>query len=119
MQIRYGTWRQTTQRLYGYPLPFQRAYEARLNIAVGQAYLTHLSTYLRRHRDLWQEDERTLLLACYNAGPSRTRRAGFALHRLPYRTQSYVRRICQLHDHYRAQYAQLRHAAFTQKLVAN
>ncbi len=98
MQIKAETWSDTTRKLFGNRVPFSRAFEGKLNQQVGSAYLDHLQTFLSRHQRLWRADERSLLLACYNAGPERVRRAGFDLRRLPAHTQDYVKRASALHD---------------------
>lgn len=98
MQIKADTWNDTTSRLFGRRVPFTRAFEGKLNQQVGSAYLDNLQTFLSRHQRLWRADERSLILACYNAGPERVRRAGFDLRRLPAHTQDYVKRTSALHD---------------------
>ena len=69
-----------------------------LNRHVGTAYLATLHSFLQANKDKWQADERSLLLACYNAGPQRVAAAGFSLRRLPRSTQDYVTRASALHD---------------------
>lgn len=98
MQIRAGTWRDVTARLYGAPLPFDRAFDPALNRRVGAAYLAHLQDRLLARRSEWKADERTLLLAAYNAGPGRLRAARYAIERLPRSTRDYVERASALHD---------------------
>ena len=98
MQIRAGTWRDVTARLYGAPLPFDRAFEPALNRRVGAAYLAQLQDRLLARRYEWKSDERALLLAAYNAGPGRLRAARYTLERLPRSTRDYVERASALHD---------------------
>ncbi|HOO20017.1 MAG TPA: lytic transglycosylase domain-containing protein [Kiritimatiellia bacterium] len=98
MQIRAGTWRDVTARLYGAPLPFDRAFEPALNRRVGAAYLAQLQDRLLTRRSEWKSDERALLLAAYNAGPGRLRAARYTLERLPRSTRDYVERASALHD---------------------
>lgn len=98
MQIRAGTWRDVTARLYGAPLPFDRAFEPALNRRVGAAYLAQLQDRLLTRRSEWKSDERALLLAAYNAGPGRLRAARYSLQRLPRSTRDYVERASALHD---------------------
>ncbi len=98
MQIQAGTWREVTARLYGAPLPFDRAFEPALNRRVGAAYLAHLQNRLLARRSEWKSDERALLLAAYNAGPGRLRAARYALERMPRSTRDYVERAGALHD---------------------
>ncbi len=100
MQIMRATWRETTANLYGKSLSFDRAFDPAVNRKVGTAYLATLHTYLQQNRNKWQADERSLLLACYNAGPQRVAAAGFNLRRLPASTQDYVKRASALHDQY-------------------
>lgn len=98
MQIKADTWAEVTRKQLGVRIPFSRAFEPATNIRVGSAYLSNLQGFLSEHRHLWRADERSLLLACYNAGPERVRRAGFDLHRLPASTRDYVKRGSALHD---------------------
>jgi hypothetical protein len=102
MQIKSATWREMTALLYTEPIDFERAFEPGLNREVGQAYLANLAEFLRVHQSAWQADMRTLLAACYNAGPTRVREAGFDPRRLPPSTQDYVQRVAALHDLYMA-----------------
>jgi len=98
MQIKAGTWSDVTRGLFGSKVSFDRAFEPKLNRQVGEAYLAHLQKFLAKHRRSWKADERSLLLACYNAGPERVLRAGFDLRRVPARTRDYVLRGSALHD---------------------
>ena len=100
MQIKAGTWRDMTTRLFGRPLPFDRAFEPDLNRRVGIAYLAFLQESILPRQAEWKSDERALLLAAYNAGPGRLRRSGFDLDRMPAQTQDYVERASALHDVY-------------------
>ncbi len=98
MQIKRDTWRGVTARLYGEPLPFRWAFHPGWNRRVGRAYLARLHDLLAAHRDDWRADERTLLLAAYNAGPARLAAAGFDPARLPASTRDYAARVAHLHD---------------------
>lgn len=98
MQIMPGTWQETTRYLYGSPLSFRQAFNPALNREVGTAYLARLHQFLVEHRARWRADERSLLLACYNAGPNRVLEAGFDVRRLPASTRDYVKRASTLHD---------------------
>ena len=98
MQIKAGAWGDVTSRLFGRRVSFDRAFEPKLNQQVGAAYLADLQRFLARHNKVWKSDERSLLLACYNAGPERVKRAGFDLRRLPAHTRDYVKRASNLHD---------------------
>ncbi len=98
MQIRSGTWRDMTARLYGAPLPFDQAFDPEINRRVGMEYLATLQATLRKNRDQWKADERTLLLAAYNAGPGRLRTSGFDPDFMPRQTRDYVERASALHD---------------------
>lgn len=98
MQVMEETWRETTERLYGKPISFKRAFEPELNREVGSAYLAYLHKFILANRDKWQASERSLLLACYNAGPNRVKRAGFNIKKLPASTRDYVTRASALHD---------------------
>ena len=100
MQIKSGTWRDMTIRLFGAPLPFDRAFEPDLNRRVGTAYLAFLQETILPRQTEWKSDERSLLLAAYNAGPGKLRDSGFDLARLPRQTRDYVERASALHDAY-------------------
>lgn len=102
MQIKRATWHHTTRRVFGHRVHFDRAFDANLNRKVGRAYLAELSGFLRQHQGSWHADERSLLLACYNAGPARVLEARFDLRRLPASTRDYVERATALHDYYLA-----------------
>jgi len=100
MQIRLGTWRETTSQLFSEPVPFDEAFNPELNRRVGKAYLASLQEYLLDHRSEWNADMRSLLAACYNGGPNRVLASKFSLQALPSSTQSYVDRVTSLHDFY-------------------
>lgn len=103
MQIKETTWYEMTERLFGRTVPFARAFNADLNRRVGKAYLAELQGFLYAHRDEWQADERSLLLACYNAGPGRVQQAGFNIENIPAFTKNYLKRAVALHDFYLAE----------------
>lgn len=100
MQIKAGTWHDMTVRLFGRALPFDQAFDPALNRRVGVAYLAFLQEAILPSQTEWKSDERALLLAAYNAGPGRLRRAGFDLDRMPAQTRDYVERASALHDAY-------------------
>ena len=100
MQIKAGTWRDMTIRLFGKPLSFDRAFEPDLNRRVGTAYLAFLQERLLPRQAEWQADERSLLLAAYNAGPGRLVQAGFDITQMPRQTRDYIDRASALHDAY-------------------
>jgi hypothetical protein len=100
MQIKGSTWKHVTRKLYGHALPFDKAFDPAINRRVGKAYLAELQAFLQANRSSWRSDERSLLLACYNAGPTCVMAAGFNLKRVPASTRSYVERATALHDYY-------------------
>lgn len=102
MQIKRETWHDSTRLLFGYPVPFDRAFEPALNRRVGRRYMAFLQTFLEQHRSQWQSDERALLLASYNAGPGAVRDAAFNVRRLPAAVRDYVERATALHELYLA-----------------
>ena len=114
MQIKSGTWRDMTTRLFGKPLPFDQAFDPALNRRVGTAYLAFLQERLLPRQAEWKADERALLLAAYNAGPGRLLKAGFDLAGMPRQTRDYVERASALHD----TYLDDRAAAIRQRLLA-
>lgn len=102
MQIKRDTWAQVTRGMFGRAVDFNRAFEPETNRRVGRAYLAEIQGFLHRYRGAWRSDERSLLLACYNAGPARVRQVGFDVRRLSACTRSYVERATNLHEHYLA-----------------
>ena len=106
MQIKSGTWRDMTTRLFGKPLPFEQAFDPVMNRRVGTAYLAFLQERILPRQNEWLADERTLLLAAYNAGPGRLAKSRFDLARMPSQTQDYVERASALHDAYLEQMAE-------------
>ena len=100
MQIKAATWRDMTVRLFGTPLSFDQAFDPALNRRVGTAYLAYLQERILPRQAEWKADERSLLLAAYNAGPGRLQKSGFDLARMPLQTRDYVERASALHDAY-------------------
>ena len=98
MQIKEDTWREVTASVFGNPLPFDLAFDPDLNRRVGVAYLAFLQRQLLPCQSDWVADERSLLLAAYNAGFGRVRKAGFDVGRLPATARDYVQRAAALHD---------------------
>ena len=98
MQIMPGTWEETTEKMFGNPIPFSRAFEPSLNREVGAYYLGEIQNWLKRHQSDWNSDLRSLILASYNAGFTTVMRKDFDITRLPDQVQSYVRRCSNLHD---------------------
>ena len=115
MQIKSGTWRDMTLRLFGKPVSFDQAFDPAMNRRVGTAYLAFLQEQIAPRHKEWRADERALLLAAYNAGPGRLARSRFDLARMPIQTQDYVERASALHDAYLDQLA----SAFRQQLLAS
>lgn len=115
MQLKAGTWRDMTIRIFGQPLPFDRAFDPALNRRVGTAYLAFLQEQILPRQAEWKTDERALLLAAYNAGPGRLFKSRFDLDRMPSQTQDYVARTSALHDRYLDDMA----ASFRQRLLAS
>ncbi len=98
MQVRRETWAEISRAFFGGRISFDRAFDPALNRRVGTAYLAKLHRFLVETRGNWKMDERSLLLACYNAGPNRVKAAGFNMKNLPASTQDYIRRASALHD---------------------
>ncbi|WFB34652.1 lytic transglycosylase domain-containing protein [Kiritimatiellota bacterium B12222] len=100
MQIRESTWKEVTQKHMGGAIPFSRAFEPELNRKVGRYYLGDLQVFLYKNHQEWSSDLRSLLLACYNAGPESVRNKGFNIKHMPKTVQSYANRGSALHDWY-------------------
>jgi hypothetical protein len=100
MQLKAGTWRDMTIRLFGRPRPFDQAFDPVLNRRVGTAYLAFLQERLLLRQAQWKSDERSLLLAAYNGGPRRLMESNFDLAGMPRQTRDYVERASALHDTY-------------------
>jgi soluble lytic murein transglycosylase-like protein len=105
MQIKSSTWKELTRRLYGKALPFDWAFDPEFNRKIGKAYLAELHAFLLENRVSWRSDERSLLLAAYNAGPNRVIQGHFDLKNMPASTQDYVERATALHEFYLADQA--------------
>jgi hypothetical protein len=114
MQIRLATWREVSRKVFGRPLPFAKAFDGTLNRRVGSAYLAQLQTQIGQHRTEWQADERSLLIAAYNAGPTLLAQKNFDLKKVPASTRDYVERVTNLHD---AMLAELARAAQQRQLL--
>ncbi len=118
MQIKRSTWAEVTEKVYGRVLSFDLAFNADMNRRVGKAYFAQLQEFLQKNRKGWRADERSLLLACYNAGPNRVMEAGFDLRNLSESTQSYVERAVALHDNFlSADAARVRAMLMVQKIA--
>lgn len=100
MQVKKDTWNQMSRRAFGRKVSFETAFDPAVNRKVGAAYLTYLKSFLASHKHDWKADERSLLLACYNAGPGRVKEAGFCLTGLPATTRDYVQRASALHQYF-------------------
>ena len=98
MQIRLATWRETSRSLFGRPQPFQKAFDPVLNRQVGRAYLARLQTLIAQHRADWRSDERSLLIAAYNGGPTLLGLKNFDVKQMPASTRDYVERVTNLHE---------------------
>jgi soluble lytic murein transglycosylase-like protein len=98
MQIRLATWRETSREVFGRPQPFQKAFDPALNRRIGRAYLARLQTRLAQRRADWQSDERSLLIAAYNGGPTLLSLKKFDVKQMPASTRDYVERVTNLHD---------------------
>lgn len=93
MQIKRETWDAVTRNALGAVVPFDCAFDPETNVRVGVAYLEELRAFLAPFRSQWQSDELTLLLACYNAGPTSVRAAEFDVDRLSEQQRGYVERV--------------------------
>ena len=102
MQIKRETWREMTRELFGRALSFQQAFDPAINRRVGRAYLARLHAMLSEHQGRWKADERALLIAAYNAGPTCVALRSFNLRRMHSSTRDYVERVTALHDHFLA-----------------
>ncbi|MFH0880939.1 MAG: lytic transglycosylase domain-containing protein [Lentisphaerota bacterium] len=102
MQIKRTTWKQVVTKLLGKPVSFDHAFDPVLNRRVGRAYLAELQGFLQHNKPLWKSDERSLLLAAYNAGPECVQKAGFDIEKVPSSTQTYIECATALHEFYLA-----------------
>jgi len=98
MQIRRETWQELTLRVYGRRVSFARAFDAQVNVQIGQAYLRELARLLEARRDELQGDPIALLVASYNSGLTAVARRSFRLERCPAATRDYVRRVLALRN---------------------
>lgn len=102
MQIKRDTWKEVTDSIYGSPVSFKKAFDPEVNRQVGRAYLAKLKLFLAEHRSKWRSDERSLLLACYNAGYNRVLARGFNVKNMPLSSKDYIVRVSALHDQFLA-----------------
>ena len=100
MQIMPSTWAYMTEKIFGEILPFDEAFDPALNIEVGSVYINELQDYLLDRQASWQSDFRSLILACYNYGPSSVSKAKFNVAAMPSSVRGYVRRGAALHNAY-------------------
>ncbi|MDA0321667.1 MAG: lytic transglycosylase domain-containing protein [Verrucomicrobia bacterium] len=100
MQIKSDTWRETSLRVFNRPVPYSRAFEPRMNLLIGQAYLEHLGDTLLSEQDHFQDDYLPLLVASYNNGPERIVSLNYSLTELSEERKDYVQRVLNLHQVY-------------------
>jgi hypothetical protein len=84
--------------IFGRPLPFQKAFDPALNRRLGRSYLVWLQIQLDRRRADWRSDERSLISAAFNVGPTLLVQRNFNLKQLPATTRDYVERVTNLQD---------------------
>ncbi len=100
MQIKSTTWRETSLRIFNRPVPYLRAFEPRMNLLIGQAYLEHIGDVLLAEQDHFQDDYLPLLVASYNNGPERIVSLNYSLTGLSEERKDYVQRVLNLHQVY-------------------
>lgn len=103
MQIKSVTWRETSLRIFQRAVPYSRAFEPRMNLLIGRAYLQHLNQSLIEEQHRLQDDMLPLLVASYNNGPERIVSLGYSLTDLSPERKNYVRRVLNLHRVYSAE----------------
>lgn len=100
VQIKSATWRETSLRVFQRDVPYSRAFEPRMNLLIGRAYLQHLGVTLLQHEDRFQDRFLPLLVASYNNGPERIVSLGYSLQGLSPERKDYVNRVLNLHGVY-------------------
>lgn len=98
MQIRQGTWEETTRNMYGAPLPFEQAFDGPTNRAVGAHYLEALQRQLLERKERWQSSLNPLLLASYNGGIQLVDQCDYNPERFPTPVKRYVQRVSNLYE---------------------
>lgn len=102
MQVMPETWTEVTQKLYGKPLPYERAFDPQTNQKVGITHLAdiHYSlSHLPAYRNLSTIEKQKCIAAGYNGGHNRFK--GIAkvhginqtIPRMPRETRKYVSKI--------------------------
>ncbi len=68
-------------------------YDSQVNIEYGD-------WYLRRLKDHYLKDHYTIerLLAAYNGGPTRLKKVGYNINRMPKETRDYVRKVMKIYS---------------------
>jgi soluble lytic murein transglycosylase-like protein len=96
MQILKTTWYEQTKRMFGKPLPFNRAFEPTLNKKVGTGYLEWIRKTLARSDWMGCEPSDAHILAAYNGGIGKLRKNKYIVGRMPKSTRSYVKFVLKL-----------------------
>jgi len=93
MQIMPETWRDTTRRVFGESVDFDRAFDPMLNREIGRAYLEYVAEQLRR-RGLASDDRfMGLVVAAYHRGLKYVASRKYSLASMSDETQAYVKRV--------------------------
>jgi soluble lytic murein transglycosylase-like protein len=92
-QIMQPTWEWICKDILKKPYSWREAFDEEKNQEIGMAYLLWIRGWLAKHRQEWRASELDLILATYNCGPGRVRKAGFDMAKCPKSTREYVRRV--------------------------
>ena len=97
-QIMKPTWEWICADVLKKPYSWQEAFDEEKNKEVAMAYFCWIRRWLAKHKAKWRSSELDLILATYNAGPGRVRKAKFDVQKCPKSTREYIGRVkCRLH----------------------
>ena len=92
-QIMRPTWEWICKDILKKPYGWEEAFDGEKNKEVAVAYILWIRKWLKKHKAKWQSPELDLVLAAYNCGPGRLRKAKFDVQRCPKSTRVYIRKV--------------------------
>ncbi len=94
MQLMPQTWAEVTKKIYGKPLPFDKAEDPEINRKAGTYYLKWLQSNLRRMMN--KEPTIEQILAAYNGGIGRLKQKGWDVSKMPPESRDYAAKITKM-----------------------
>ena len=97
LQILPETWKEQTELLYRRILPFDSAFNPRINLQVGISYLFWIEEFSRNNYPNWEtlsdKEKRRILMASYNGGIGNLLENNGDVSRMPLGTRNYINAI--------------------------